>query len=296
MPELPEVETVRRGLEPHLVGARIQAVRLNRPDLRFAFPDKFADRLTGHTIISVSRRAKYLLIELSSGETWLSHLGMTGNFAIANVALAAPSHYRVPDNAGKHDHVQLMLSSPSEPALSLTYTDPRRFGFMDMFTKAAECAYLDKLGPEPLGNTFTAQSLATKLQGRRTPIKSALLDQRNVAGLGNIYVCEALWRTHIAPTMSAGQLVTAAQEPTPQLDALVRAIRDVLNAAIAAGGSTLKDFKNAEGASGYFQHNFDVYDREGQPCHTKGCSGFIERITQSGRSTFFCPACQGETG
>lgn len=295
MPELPEVETVRRGLAPFLEGAMIADVRLNRPNLRFAFPLDFTARLTGATIKSVNRRAKYLLIELATGDIWLSHLGMTGNFALADHIITSPSRYFDTPPNGKHDHVQILLTRSDQSAATLVYSDPRRFGFMDIYKDPAACAYLRDLGPEPLGNEFSAAHLARRFAKRKQPIKSALLDQRNIAGLGNIYVCEALWRAHIAPQTPAHCLVGKNGKPTEKLEALSRAIRRVLEEAIAAGGSTLKDFRNSDGQGGYFQHNFDVYDREGQPCHTANCQGAVARIVQSGRSSFFCPTCQTET-
>ena len=286
MPELPEVETVRRGLAPYLVGARIESVTLNRADLRFAFPPRFTDRLEGKTIISVERRAKYLLFSLSDGGVWLSHLGMTGSFAIGDARLVPASLVNLPAPGEKHRHLAARLAHPEHGALALSYSDPRRFGFMGLFAPGEPNPHLDGLGPEPLGNGLDAQVLATALRGKKTPIKSALLDQRVIAGLGNIYVCEALFRAGIAPTRLASAVTF------PETEALVRAIRDVLAAAIAAGGSTLRDFKSAEGIPGYFQHTFLVYDREGEPCPRPGCTGTIVRIVQSGRSSFFCPVCQ----
>jgi len=294
MPELPEVETVRRGLSPLITGARIDHVTLNRPNLRFAFPKDFADRLAGRRITAVNRRAKYLLIELDDGMTLLSHLGMTGNFRVADMPLDQPSRYHAPLVPGKHDHVLIGLRHADGRAADLIYSDPRRFGFMDLFADPGDCAFLNRLGPEPLGNELTAIAVAKCFAGRKTPVKAALLDQRNIAGLGNIYVCEALWRSGIAPQTPAGNLVLADGQPRAELEALVGAIRDVLGEAIAAGGSTLKDFRNADGGAGYFQHSFDVYDRRDSPCRTKGCDGTITRIVQSGRSSFYCPQCQVE--
>ncbi|HEY8594069.1 MAG TPA: bifunctional DNA-formamidopyrimidine glycosylase/DNA-(apurinic or apyrimidinic site) lyase [Devosiaceae bacterium] len=295
MPELPEVETIRRGLAPMLEGARIEEVRLNRPDLRFPFPKDFAASLSGRTIISTGRRAKYLLFELDNGLVWLSHLGMTGNFRFSAAALSEPSRYRQPAGNGKHEHVQLALSHPSNGDMVLVYSDPRRFGFMTTYKDASQCPCLRGLGPEPLGNELTAPGLARRLFGRRGPIKTALLDQHLVAGLGNIYVCEALHRARISPLCPAGLLAGEDGLPRPELDALVRAIREVLTEALIAGGSTLRDFRNAQGESGYFQHRFAVYDREGEPCVRPGCGGRVERLVQSGRSTFHCPVCQ-DTG
>lgn len=291
MPELPEVETVRRGLAPFLEGARIERVVLNRPDLRFALPDKLPERLEGLTIAAVARRAKYLLMRLSNGQSLLSHLGMTGVWRFAErLDLADPSRYH--PVAGGHEHVVITLGHPRHGPLHLIYADPRRFGFIDLIGADTESRFLASLGPEPLGNEFSAESLAGSLAGRLAPIKTALLDQRLVAGLGNIYVCEALHRAHIRPTVPAGRLVRSTGEPKPALTALVEAVRLVLAEAIDAGGSTLRDFRAADGQTGYFQHRFAVYDREGAPCPTPTCTGTIARMVQAGRSTFYCPACQ----
>lgn len=292
MPELPEVETVRRGLAPFLEGARIERVRLNRKDLRFPFPKGFAKALEGQTITAVERRAKYLLFRLSGGKTWLGHLGMTGAFRFANFRFKEPSRYYEPTPDEKHDHVVMELVHPTHGAQTLIYADARRFGFMDLFARDEDSDHLRDLGPEPLSNAFNAEEMAGRFRGKSAPMKAALLDQRVVAGLGNIYVSEALWRAHIRPTVKAGKLVLKSGKPSARLELLARGVRDVLNEAIKAGGSTLRDFRAADGASGYFQHNFDVYDREGGPCHTPGCKGTIQRIVQSGRSTFFCPVCQ----
>ncbi|MDR3474208.1 MAG: bifunctional DNA-formamidopyrimidine glycosylase/DNA-(apurinic or apyrimidinic site) lyase [Devosia sp.] len=292
MPELPEVETVRRGLEPWLAGARIEAVRLNRPDLRFPLPQDFAKRLEGTTIERVGRRAKYLLFGLSSGWTWLSHLGMTGSYRFVNRTFKEPSRYFEPRVDQKHDHVVLELLHPVEGPLSLIYADARRFGFMDLFRNEADSPYLRGLGPEPLSNAFNAAEMAERFAGKRAPMKAALLDQRVVAGLGNIYVSEALHRAHILPTREAWTLVLKSGAPSKRLDDLADGVRAVLTEAIEAGGSTLRDFRAADGQSGYFQHHFAVYDREGGPCPTPGCRGIIKRIVQSGRSTYYCPVCQ----
>lgn len=292
MPELPEVETVRRGLAPYIEGARIVSVRLNRADLRFPFPPDFARHLEGRTITHAGRRAKYLIFTLSDGAQWLAHLGMTGSFYVPDLTLIEPTRYRPGDTSGKHEHMVAELVHPNHGPQLLVYADPRRFGFMDHFAPGAPNRYLDGLGPEPLGNALNAHLLASRLGGRKAPIKSALLDQRIIAGLGNIYVCEALHMAAISPLRPSGTLVDADGTPGPRLEALVDAIRTVLDAAIAAGGSTLSDFRNADGAPGYFQHRFSVYDREGQPCVRDGCGGTVARIVQSGRSSFFCPACQ----
>lgn len=291
MPELPEVETIRRGLAPLVEGATIRAVTLHRPDLRFPFPGGLSERLVDHRIDSAGRRAKYLLFTLSDGARLLSHLGMTGAWRFAGLALETPSRYRQPQ-PGRHDHLEIALEHPDHGERLLIYSDPRRFGFIGLIEPDASSPYLEGLGPEPLGNALNAAHLATRFAGRKAPVKSLLLDQRIVAGLGNIYVCEALWRAGIAPTTPGAALVQADRQPTPRLEALTLAIRAVLEAALAAGGSTLQDFRNAEGGTGYFQHSFDVYDREAEPCRKPGCPGTVARIVQSGRSSFYCPACQ----
>lgn len=292
MPELPEVETVRRGLAPWLEGARITAVTVNRPDLRFLFPDRFTERLTGTTIEAASRRAKYLLFPLSTGETWLSHLGMTGSYRFEGITLAEPSRYEQPGEDPRHDHFSLALEHPRHGPLRLIYNDPRRFGFVELIGAGSQSPYLAELGPEPLGNAFNAGHLASRFDGRRTPVKSALLDQHTVAGVGNIYASEALWRAHIRPETPAGRLVTKGGAPRSRLEDLVVGVRRVLEDAIAAGGSTLRDFRAADGTLGRFQHSFAVYDREGEPCLTPRCTGTIRRIVQSGRASYFCPVCQ----
>ncbi|SFR00584.1 bifunctional DNA-formamidopyrimidine glycosylase/DNA-(apurinic or apyrimidinic site) lyase [Poseidonocella sedimentorum] len=282
MPELPEVETVRRGLLPVMEGVRMARVDVNRPDLRWPFPPGMAERLTGAKVAALRRRSKYILADLDSGETMLMHLGMSGRILISGDPLGQFLHdHPAPE---KHDHVVFHMQNGAR----VTFNDPRRFGAIDLFETADEAAHplLAKLGPEPLGNGFHQSYLVERLRGKAAPIKAALLDQRIVAGLGNIYVCEALYRTGIAPTDKAGQ-ISAARVAT-----LVPAIRDVLGAAILAGGSTLRDFRQADGELGYFQHSFDVYGREGDPCRRAECGSAIRRIIQSGRSTFFCPRCQ----
>ena len=285
MPELPEVETVRRGLEPVLTGARLTRVRQNRPDLRFPFPDRFVERLEGATVERIDRRAKYLLMPLSTGETWVTHLGMTGRFTLDGDQLgefeqAAPI-------IGKHEHVSL-CAVRGGASTRVGFADARRFGFMGLIPtdEVAAHPWFAALGPEPLGNGFSGAHLAEAFEGRKQNIKVSLLDQRNVAGLGNIYVCEALYRARISPLTSAGRVSKA------RLETLAAVVRDVLGDAIAAGGSTLRDFANADGGQGYFQHRFDVYGREGQPCLAEGCTGVIRRTVQGGRSTFWCPVCQ----
>lgn len=285
MPELPEVETVRRGLEPILTGARLTHVRQNRPDLRFPFPPDFAARLEGAAVQRVDRRAKYLLMPLSTGETWVTHLGMTGRFTLDGRQLG---EFEEPAPvAGKHEHVSLCAEG-SAGRTRVGFADARRFGFMGLIpTDAVEVhPWFAGLGPEPLGNAFSAAHLAEAFKGRKQSIKVSLLDQRIVAGLGNIYVCEALFRAAISPLTAAGKV------SRPRLERLTGAIRHVLNDAIAAGGSTLRDFAGADGGQGYFQHSFDAYGREGEPCRRPECTGVIRRTVQGGRSTFWCPVCQ----
>ncbi len=291
MPELPEVETVRRGLEPWLKGARIDTVTLKRKDLRFPFPEGLKASLEGQTISHVGRRAKYLLLDLSNGKTLLSHLGMTGSWRFAEHGIDKPPRYYEPGTEPKHDHMIWEITHPEHGQSHLIYADPRRFGFIDLYDHVEDSPYLKGLGPEPLGNDFSALSLAAAFKGKKAPMKAALLDQRVVAGLGNIYVAEALHRAHILPDIAAHTLVKADGAPKKALEDLASAVREVLIAAIEVGGSTIRDFRSVEGA-GYFQHNFAVYDREGDPCPTPLCKGVVKRIVQSGRSTFYCPVCQ----
>jgi formamidopyrimidine-DNA glycosylase len=296
MPELPEVETVCRGLEPALAGRCITAVRLNRPDLRFPFPSGLVTRLQGRKVSHVERRAKYILIHLDSGAILLSHLGMTGRFTIwqANGRAQNLGEFYFAEEAGRqgdgpHDHMVLDLDDGAR----VVYADPRRFGFVDLIApgEREHNRFLAGLGVEPLGNGFNAEYLAAAFAGRKTPLKAALLDQRIIAGLGNIYVCEALYRARLSPRRMAGSIVRK-RGGSPRVEALVSAVRSVLAEAIAAGGSTLRDYAHTDGSSGEFQQRFDVYDREDEPCRTPGCSSHISRIVQSGRSTFFCPTCQ----
>ena len=286
MPELPEVETVRCGLEPVLRGARLTRVRQNRPDLRFPFPDRFVERLEGATVERLDRRAKYLLLPLSTGETWVTHLGMTGRFTLGAYEIGAGADDA--PSGGKHEHVSLCAVRDGTTT-RVGFADARRFGFMGLIPtdQVAAHPWFAALGPEPLGNGFSAAHLAEAFKGRKQNVKVSLLDQRIVAGLGNIYVCEALYRAGISPLTAAGQVSRT------RLEGLATQVRQVLQDAIAAGGSTLRDFANAEGGQGYFQHRFDVYGREGEPCRTAGCSGVVTRIVQGGRSTFWCPSCQG---
>jgi formamidopyrimidine-DNA glycosylase len=292
MPELPEVETVRRGLAPALVGARFTRVEQRRPDLRFPFPARFSERLVGRSIEALGRRAKYLIADLDDGSALVMHLGMSGSFRIAEgTALTEPGlfhHERSKDPA--HDHVVFHLSNGAR----IAYNDPRRFGFMELMARAdlSEHKLFRDIGLEPLGNSFDSAALAARLAGKNAPLKAALLDQSVVAGLGNIYVCEALHRAHLSPRRTAGALARRDGAPTARADLLVQCIRDVLNEAIEAGGSSLRDHRLTDGSLGYFQHRFRVYDREGEPCPTPGCGGTIQRIVQAGRSTFFCGRCQ----
>ena len=292
MPELPEVETVRRGLAPALEGRRIVAVDLRRPDLRWPLPDGFADRLAGRRVLGVGRRAKFLTIGLDDGQTWIAHLGMTGRFQVEGAGgLHDPgAFYFETARLTAHDHVVLDLDDGAR----LTYNDPRRFGAMDLWPSDALDAHpwLAALGIEPTGNALSAPALAAVMAGARTPLKAALLDQRRVAGLGNIYVCEALHRARLSPFREARTLARKDGSAGVRAERLTRAIREVLAEAIAAGGSTLRDFRGADGASGAMQQRFRAYDRAGEPCPTPGCRGVIARAVQSGRSTFHCPACQ----
>lgn len=286
MPELPEVETVRRGLAPAMEGRRILSARANRPDLRFPFPERFAHRLTGTRVERLDRRSKYLLARLGSGETLLMHLGMSGRFSVTADDLSRqPGDFvHAPPANPVHDHVVFEM----EGGAIVTYNDPRRFGFMTLFSTADEPAqpFLAGLGPEPDSNLFSGAWLGERLKGKRTPIKAALLDQRVVAGLGNIYVCEALWRARISPRRLAASI------PGARAERLAPAVRAVIAEAIHAGGSTLRDHAGVDGAMGYFQHRFDAYGRQSEPCRREGCAGTIARIVQSARSTFFCPNCQ----
>ena len=290
MPELPEVETVRRGLAPAMEGALIERAEVRRPDLRFPFPDEFAARLTGSRILALRRRAKYLLADLSSQETLIMHLGMSGSFRIGEEAIAGEAFHQPRGKAAAHDHVILHLSGGK----TIIYNDPRRFGFMTMAdTKTLdEHPLLCDLGVEPTGNALSPDILAAGMAGRKSPLKAVLLDQKLIAGLGNIYVCEALWRARVSPRRLARTLVTRAGQPTARLERLTSDIRAVIAEAIAAGGSSLRNYVQASGELGYFQHAFAAYDREGEPCRHQGCGGTIRRITQSGRSTFYCPRCQ----
>jgi formamidopyrimidine-DNA glycosylase len=286
LPELPEVETVRRGLEPVLSGARLARVRANRPDLRFPLPDGFVQRLTGAKILRLDRRAKYILAPLDRGDTLVMHLGMTGRFEIAapEGAVRPGDFAREVKPDDKHAHIVF----ETEEGAMVTYYDPRRFGFMDLIPtdRVSHHPWFATMGPEPLGESFDAKTLEKAFANRKQGPKTLLLDQRTVAGLGNIYVCEALHRSRISPFKPSGGIAKKRLAP------LTLAIKEVLAEAVEVGGSTLKDFAAADGALGYFQRRFRVYDREGEPCPTPGCEGVIARQVQAGRSTFFCPVCQ----
>jgi formamidopyrimidine-DNA glycosylase len=292
MPELPEVETVRRGLQPAMEGSKIVKAEARRKDLRFPFQKDFVARLEGQTVTGLGRRAKYLLADLGSGDVLLMHLGMSGSFRlIEGDKEKAPGKFHHPRSEGRvHDHVVFHMSSGA----AIVFNDPRRFGYMKIIarSKLEEEPLLKGLGPEPLGNEFDAAMLARSCASKKTSLKAALLDQRVVAGLGNIYVCEALFRSHLSPRRLAATLATKKAEPTDHAKRLVAAIHGVLNQAIKAGGSSLRDHRQTSGELGYFQHSFQVYDREGEKCQTAGCSGIVRRFTQNGRSTFWCPKCQ----
>ncbi|SLN63267.1 bifunctional DNA-formamidopyrimidine glycosylase/DNA-(apurinic or apyrimidinic site) lyase [Roseisalinus antarcticus] len=282
MPEMPEVETVRRGLTPAMEGAVIARAEVNRPDLRWPLPQNLAGRLTGRRVLRLGRRSKYILVALDGDETLIIHLGMSGRMLISGDPLGQFHHDH--PAAQKHDHVVLHMDNGAR----ITFNDARRFGAMDLCPSLDTEAHwlIRSLGPEPLGNGFNETYLIARLKGRMTPIKAALLDQKIVAGLGNIYVCEVLHRAGISPRRQAGRIAAR------RVATLVPLVRDVLSEAIEAGGSSLRDYRQADGELGYFQHTFRVYDREGAPCPTPGCDSRIRRIVQSGRSTFYCPNCQ----
>ncbi len=284
MPELPEVETVRRGLAPVLEGAVLARVEARRPDLRFPLPERMAERLTGARVTALRRRAKYLLIDLDRNETLISHLGMSGRWIVSGRAGQPGDFYFEGPHLPAHDHVILETAAGG----LLTYNDPRRFGFLDLAATDAleETSHFKGMGPEPLGNAFTGDHLAAAFAGKSQNVKAKLLDQRIIAGLGNIYVCEALWRAGISPKRAAGRIAPG------RLGVLAQAIREVLGEAILAGGSTLRDFAAVDGAAGGFQQRFAVYDQAGGGCQRPGCGGVIRRAVQAGRSTFYCAVCQ----
>jgi len=287
MPELPEVETVRRGLAPAMEGARFAKVEVRRGDLRWPLPKGFAQRLDGKTVEGLGRRAKYLLADLSSGEVLLMHLGMSGSFRVGKDAKPGV-YYHERSKSTAHDHIVFHMSNGA----TVTFNDPRRFGSMKLVPRAKldQEPLLRSLGPEPLGNEFDAAMLAKASVGKKTSLKAALSDQRVVAGLGNIYVCEALFRARLSPKRRASTIADRHGKPNERAEGLVDAIKAVLGDAIEAGGSSLRDHRRADGSLGDFQHNFRVYDREGEPC--RNCKGRIKRIVQVGRSTFYCPLCQ----
>jgi formamidopyrimidine-DNA glycosylase len=297
MPELPEVETVRRGLQPVLEGARIVGVEQRRKNLRFPLPDDFGRLLEGSTVMSVARRAKFLLVHTDRKNVLIAHLGMSGSFRIedAGKECNTPGAFRLPrSKQAAHDHVIFNLDTAQKGPVRIVYNDPRRFGFMLLCaeTELASHPMLAKLGIEPTGNSFDGEALASLLKGRAAPLKAALLDQSLVAGLGNIYVCEALWRAGLSPRRTASSIVPKSFKPGARVDRLATAIREVINEAIAAGGSSLRDHRQADGSLGYFQHSFAVYGREGKPCSRPGCAGKVSRFEQGGRSTFQCTQCQ----
>ena len=292
MPELPEVETVRRGLQPVMEGAKIVKAEARRKDLRFPFQKDFTSRLTGQTVTGLGRRAKYLMADLTSGDVLLMHLGMSGSFRVLKgEGNSTPGEFHYPRSEDRaHDHVVFHMSSGA----SVVFNDPRRFGYMKIIARHEldDEPLLQGLGPEPLGNEFDADLLARACHNKKTSLKAALLDQRVVAGLGNIYVCEALYRAHLSPRRLAATVATKKGETTDHARRLVEEIHTVLNQAIKAGGSSLRDHRQTSGELGYFQHSFQVYDREGEKCRTARCGGTIRRFNQNGRSTFWCPKCQ----
>jgi formamidopyrimidine-DNA glycosylase len=292
MPELPEVETVRRGLEPAMAGERFIKVEVHRGDLRWPLARDFAQRLKGKTVTGIGRRAKYLLADLSSGDVLIMHLGMSGSFHVfrENDDGTIGRYYHERSKRVAHDHVVFHMSSGA----SVTFNDPRRFGSMKLvaWEKLDAEPLLKGLGPEPLGNEFDAAMLARACKGKKTSLKAALLDQRVVAGLGNIYVCEALHRARLSPKRLASSIAGRKGDANERAGRLVESIKTVLNAAIKDGGSSLRDHRLTDGDLGMFQHHFRVYDREGEPCRTPGCRGIIKRTAQNGRSTFYCPVCQ----
>lgn len=296
MPELPEVETVRRGLIPIVEGARIVRAEQRREDLRFPIPERFAERLAERTIVALGRRAKYLLFELDNGTTIIAHLGMSGSWRIErgdHVDMAGSFHLpRSKDQA--HDHIVLWLQMKDGHIARIVYNDPRRFGFMTFAETGALEAnrFIAGLGTEPTGNALSGPLLAELFKDKVAPLKAALLDQRLIAGLGNIYVCETLWRAGLSPRRRAGTIARQSKKAEKHVAELAESIRSVIRDAIEAGGSSLRDYMNAEGELGYFQHSFSVYDREGKACLRAQCGGTIRRIVQSGRSTFYCPRCQ----
>jgi formamidopyrimidine-DNA glycosylase len=287
MPELPEVETVRRGLAPAMEGAAFKKVEVRHRGLRWPIAKGFEQRLQGKKVEGLGRRAKYLLADLSSGDVLLMHLGMSGSMRLGHDSQPGV-YYHERSKSKAHDHVVFHMSNGA----TVTFNDPRRFGSMKLVPRAKleHEPLLRNLGPEPLGNEFDAAMLANACAGKKTSLKAALSDQRVVAGLGNIYVCEALFRARLSPKRIASTIADRNGKPTARAQALIEAIKAVLTDAIKAGGSSLRDHRRADGTLGDFQHNFQVYDRTGEPC--PHCQGKIKRIVQTGRSTFYCPSCQ----
>jgi formamidopyrimidine-DNA glycosylase len=290
VPELPEVETVRRGLEPAMAGTRLIAIEQRRPDLRFPFPERFVERLTGRRVEGLRRRAKYLIADLDGADLLVMHLGMSGSFRIEQSGDAAPHSPMVGTGVknSAHDHVAFDLST----GVRIVYNDPRRFGFMQLIPRLEFAAHplFKNIGIEPLGGELDGAALARLFAGKKAPLKAALLDQSLIAGLGNIYVCEALHRAGLSPLRAAASLARKDGGPSQRAILLARVIREVLEEAVAAGGSSLRDHRQTDGALGYFQHSFQVYGRNGEPC--AHCGGVVRRITQSGRATFYCGGCQ----
>lgn len=295
MPELPEVETVRRGLAEVADGATILDVQVNRADLRYPFPPAFRKRLAGRRILHMGRRGKYLVCRLDDDTALIMHLGMSGSFRIetdSSDLMPGVFHYKKPASR-KHDHVVFDLVG-QQGNTRIVYNDPRRFGFMDLTacSEIDQCRHFASMGIEPTGNALDGEAIACLFDGKTTTLKAALLDQRLISGLGNIYVCEALWRARLSPRRKASTIVRRGGKATNRSEALATHIRDVIAEAIEAGGSSLRDHRQANGELGYFQHHFSAYDREGEPCPRQQCDGHIRRIVQNGRSTFFCPSCQ----
>ena len=282
MPELPEVETVKRGLEEFIINENIKKVHLSKFSLRFPWPKDFVAKIVGKKIISIKRRAKYIIIGLSDNYSIIAHLGMSGSYKVLKKSEA--QNYTIL----KHDHLIIDLDN-----FKIVYNDPRRFGYIDLTNQEPEThKFLSSLGPEPLSNYFNAYDLAKTLLNKSKPIKNSLLDQNIVSGLGNIYVCEALFRSRINPKKNCSKLVTSKGKPRKNLILLVQKINEVIKEAIEVGGSSLRDFSNISGKTGYFQFSFNVYNRENEKCQLDYCDGVIKRIIQSGRSTFFCSKCQ----
>ena len=282
MPELPEVETVKRGLEEFIINESIKEAYLSKFNLRFPWPKDFVFKIVGKKIISIKRRAKYIIIGLSDNYSIIAHLGMSGSYKV--LKKGEVQDYIIL----KHDHLIIDLDN-----FKIVYNDPRRFGYIDLTNQDPEThKFLSSLGPEPLSNYFNADNLAETLLNKNKPIKNTLLDQNIVSGLGNIYVCEALFRSKINPKKNCSKLITSKGKPRKNLILLVKKINEVIKEAIEAGGSSLRDFSNTSGKMGYFQSSFNVYNRENEKCLLGSCDGVVKRIIQSGRSTFFCSKCQ----